>query len=122
MDVEAIDPGIAAAVARRDLAAILVQELVAIDVIIERGEVRSIDTADVLRADWIDATARNINQVVAELAVAVQVTVVKHAVGMAGSTFIDGADGGVPTFLQGEGIGDDREEAMAQLEIRRAQR
>src|SRR5436190_11021345 len=41
---------------------------------------------------------------------------------MAGRTFVNCADSCVPTFLQSEGVGDDRQKTVAQFEVGRAER
>src|SRR5436190_11654279 len=40
---------------------------------------------------------------------------------MAGRTFVNRADGCVPTFLQSEGIGNDRQKTVAQFEVGRTE-
>ena len=70
-----------------------------------------------LREDRIVEAGRNIDQVVTELAVAVGIAVIQHAVRMAGSAFVNRAHGRFPAFRPNKGLGDDGEETVAQLEV-----
>src|SRR5205814_4977901 len=120
MQVKAVDPRIPAAVTGRDLAAVSSQERVVINVIIVGREVLGrglrADGAP-LREDRIVEAGRNIDQVVTELAVAVGIAVIQHAVRMAGSAFVNRAHGRFPAFRPNKGLGDDGEETVAQLEV-----
>ena len=74
-----------------------------------------------LCADRIGDTSGDIDQVVAELAVAVGIAVIKDAVRMARGSFVDRADGGVPAFPERPGVGQDAQDAMLQFKVRVAQ-
>ena len=51
------------------------------------------------------------------MAVVVGIAIVEDAVGMARGSFVNGADGGVPAFLERVGVGQDRQEPMAQFKV-----
>src|SRR6478672_8806916 len=124
VQVDTINPRITSAISRRDLPAVFVQELVVIDVVIISGKVVRggfTRAAGPLREDRIAQASRHIDEVVAELAVAVGVAVIEDAVRMAGRAFVKGANRSLPTFSPNQRLGNDGEEAMSQLEVGRAQ-
>ena len=83
------------------------------DVIIIGEPLRAGCSPGELRAHRIAQPCRDIDEVVAELAVAVGIAIVDNAVRMSGRAFVDGADGGVPTFPERVGVSHDGQESVA---------